>query len=105
MEKEGARVFHAPLDVGDRQMRSGGEATVLDGYLRGQGDVMILAMNSQDPMNTYLALTRQRQLTGETVRRRPEPMRGGVGPANRLALPPDAKRPDAGGQCRRLHAK
>ena len=30
---------------------------------------MILAMNSQDPMNTYLALTRQRQLTGETVRR------------------------------------
>jgi hypothetical protein len=68
MEKEGARVFHAPLDVGDRQMRSRGEATVLDGYLRGQGDVMILAMNSEDPMNTYLALTRQRQLTGETVR-------------------------------------
>jgi len=30
---------------------------------------MILAVNSQDPMNTYLALTRQRQLTGETVRR------------------------------------
>jgi hypothetical protein len=56
-------------------MRSRSEATVLDGYLRGQCDVTILAMNSRDPMNTYLALTRQRQLTGETVRRRPEPTR------------------------------
>ena len=31
---------------------------------------MILAMNSQDPANTYLALALQRQLTGETVRRK-----------------------------------
>jgi hypothetical protein len=50
-------------------MRSGDEATILDIYLRGQRDVMILAMNSQNPMNTYIALARQRQLAGEMVRR------------------------------------
>ena len=32
-------------------------------------------------------------------------LRQAVGPANRLTHPPDAKRLDAGGQCRRLHAK
>ena len=50
-------------------MRSGDEATILDRYLRGQRDVMILAMKSQNPMNTYVALARQRQLAGEMVRR------------------------------------
>jgi hypothetical protein len=35
-------------------------------------------------------------LTGKTVQR-PEPTPGGVGTANRLTLPPDAKRLDAGG--------
>jgi hypothetical protein len=50
-------------------MRSGDEASVLDRYLRGQGNVVILAMNPQHPVNTYIALTRQRELARQTVRR------------------------------------